>query len=72
MSSNREKIDITYTDFNGEEQDDTSDVTPVLKLTEPPAILPHAGTTTILIALGVLAIGLLIFSFRKLKYYKNI
>ena len=67
-----EKIDITYTDFNGEEQDDTSDVTPVLKLTEPPAILPHAGTTTILIALGVLAIGLLIFSFRKLKYYKNI
>ena len=67
-----EKVDITYTDFNGEEQDDTSDVTPVLKLTEPPAILPHAGSTTILIAVGVITIGLLIFSFIKLKTYKNI
>ena len=67
-----EKVDITYTDFNGEEQDDTSDVTPVLKLTEPPAILPHAGSTTILIAVGVVTIGLLIFSFIKLKTYKNI
>ena len=67
-----EKVDITYTDFNGEEQDDTSDVTPVLKLTEPPAILPHAGSTTILIAVSVVTIGLLIFSFIKLKTYKNI
>lgn len=67
-----EKVDITYTDFNEEEQNDTSDVTPVLKLTEPPAILPHAGTTTIVIALGVIAIGLLIFSFIKLKAYKNL
>ena len=67
-----DKVDITYTDFNGEQQDDTSDVTPVLKLSEPPATLPHAGTTTILITLGLLSIGLLIFSFVKLKAYKNL
>ena len=65
-------VDISYTDFNGEQKQDTSDVTPVLKLTEPPATLPHAGTTTILIAAGVVTIGLLIFSFIKLKTYKNL
>ena len=67
-----DKVDITYTDFNGENKDNSSDVTPVLKLSEPPAVLPHAGTTTILISLGVLSIILLIFSFKKLKDYKNV
>ena len=67
-----DKVDITYTDFNGEDKDNSSDVTPVLKLSEPPAVLPHAGTTTILISLGVLSIILLIFSFKKLKDYKNV
>ena len=66
-----EKVDISYTDFNGETKNDTSDVTPVLKLTEPPAILPHAGITTILITFGILAIGLFIFSFIKLKHYND-
>lgn len=61
-----EKVDITYNDFDGVEQSKTSDVTPKLRLTEPPAVLPKAGTT-LLIGFGVLAIGLLIFSFIKLK-----
>ena len=67
-----DKVDITYTGFNGEDKDNSSDVTPVLRLSEPPAVLPHAGTTTILISLGVLSIILLIFSFKKLKDYKNV
>ena len=61
-----EKVDITYNDFDVVEQSKTSDVTPKLRLTEPPAVLPKAGTT-LLIGFGVLAIGLLIFSFIKLK-----
>ena len=61
-----EKVDITYNDFDGTGQSKTSDVTPKLRLTEPPAVLPKAGTT-LLIGFGVLAIGLLIFSFIKLK-----
>ena len=60
------KVDITYNDFDGAEQSKTSDVTPKLRLTEPPAVLPKAGTT-LLIGFGVLAIGLLIFSFIKLQ-----
>lgn len=65
-----EKVNITYNDFDGVEQSKTSDVTPKLRLTEPPAVLPKAGTT-LLIGFGVLAIGLLIFSFIKLKTLNN-
>lgn len=65
-----EKVDITYNDFDGAEQSKTSDVTPKLKLTEPPAVLPKAGTT-LLIGFGVLAIGLLIFSLTKLSILNN-
>lgn len=65
-----EKVDITYNDFDGTEQSKTSDVTPKLRLTEPPAVLPKAGTT-LLIGFGVLAIGLLIFSFTKLSILNN-
>ncbi len=61
-----EKVDITYNDFDGVPQSETSDVTPKLRLTEPPAELPKAGTT-LLIGFGALAIGLLIFSFIKMK-----
>ena len=67
-----ERVDITYNDFNGNPQEQTSDVTPVLRLTEPPAVLPYAGMTTILITLGVAAVGLLVFSIIKLKFYKDI
>ena len=67
-----ERVDITYKDFNDEEHEETSDVTPVLRLTEPPAELPKAGLTTILIICGIAVIGLLLFSLIKLNTYKNI
>ena len=60
------KVDITYTDFNDEEQEKTSDVTPKLKLAEPPAVLPKAGMTTLIIIFSILVGGLLIFSLSKL------
>ena len=61
-----EKVDITYTDFEGEIIEDTSDVTPKLRLTEPPIELPKAGTP-ILFTLFVATIGFLIYSFIKFK-----
>lgn len=67
-----EKVDITYKDFNNNDQAQTSDVTPVLRLTEPPAVLPKAGMTTILITVGVAVVALLIFSFIRLSQLRNI
>lgn len=61
-----EKVDITYKDFDGEEQEKTSNVTPKLKLTEPPTVLPKAGITTLIITFSILVISSLIFSFSKL------
>ena len=61
-----EKVDITYTNFEGEEISDTSDVTPKLRLTEPPATLPKAGTP-ILIALFVVGVGIAVFSYVRFK-----
>ena len=66
-----EKVDITYKDLTGTDQEKTSDVTPVLRLTEPPKELPKAGITTMIIGL-VIATGLLVFSIIKLKTYKDI
>ena len=66
-----EKVDTTYTDFDNKSQSKTSDVSPKLKLVEPPATLPKAGTTTF-IAITVLAVGLLVFSITKLTILKNI
>ena len=66
-----EKVDTTYTDFDNNSQSKTSDVSPKLKLVEPPATLPKAGTTTF-IAITVLAFGLLVFSITKLTILKNI
>lgn len=66
-----EKVDITYTDFNDEEQSKTSDVTPKLKLTEPPAELPKAGMTTLLVTLGIGLTGLLVFSYIKWSNLKR-
>ena len=60
-----EKVDLSYTDPNGNPQEKTSDVTPKLKLTEPPAVLPAAGKT-ILIGFIVVASVLLVFSIVKL------
>ena len=66
-----EKVDITYKDLTGTDQEKTSDVTPVLRLTEPPKELPKAGITTMIIGLAI-ATGLLVFSIIKLKTYKDI
>lgn len=66
-----EKVDTTYTDFDNKSQSKTSDVSPKLKLAEPPATLPKAGTTTF-VAITVLAVGLLVFSITKLTILKNI
>lgn len=60
-----QKVDLKYTDFDGKEQTKTSDVTPKLKLTEPPAVLPKAGTIT-LISFAVLSFGLFGYSMIKL------
>ena len=60
-----EKVDLSYTDPNGNPQEKTSDVTPKLKLTEPPAVLPATGKT-ILIGFIVVASVLLVFSIVKL------
>lgn len=60
-----EKVDISYINFQGEEVSDTSDVTPKLKLTEPPVTLPKAGTP-IIITLFTVGAGLFIYSFVKL------
>ena len=68
-----EKVDITYKDFDNVEQAKTSDVTPKLRLTEPPATLPKAGVTTIFTVFAVAAAGLLVFSLVKLNFLnKNI
>ena len=60
-----EKVDISYTDLDGETVEETSDVTPKLKLTEPPVVLPAAGTP-IMIALFAIGAGLFIYSFVRL------
>ena len=57
-----ERVDISYTDLNGEPVEDTSDVTPKLRLTEPPVKLPAAGTP-IMIALFVIVVGTIVYSF---------
>ena len=65
-----EKVDVTYTDLDNKSQAKTSDVSPKLKLTEPPATLPKAGTTTF-VAIAILATGLLLFSIIKLTILNN-
>lgn len=65
-----EKVDVTYTDLDNKSQAKTSDVSPKLKLTEPPATLPKAGTTTF-VAIAILATGLLVFSITKLTILNN-
>lgn len=62
-----ERVDITYTNLNGETVEDTSDVTPKLKLTEPPVVLPAAGRP-IMIALFVVGIGILVYSFSRFTF----
>lgn len=65
-----QKVDINYTDFDGVKQTKTSDISPKIKLTEPPVELPKAGNIT-LISFVVLATGLFIYSIIKLIIIYN-
>ena len=64
------KVDITFNDFDDVKQDKTSDVTPKLKLVEPPAELPKTGSIMIIGSI-VLASTIAIFSFTKLLILNN-
>ena len=57
-----ENVTLSYIDFYGKESEESSDITPTLKLTEPASTLPAAGTTVI-IAAFVIVIGTVIYSF---------
>lgn len=65
-----QKLDLSYTDFEGATNSKTSDVTPKVKLVEPkPAELPKAGTTAILAFVGfsliiVIICGIKFFSLK--------
>lgn len=65
-----EKVDVTYTDFDGKNQSKTSDVTPKLKLTEPPVELPKAGTP-LFITMFILLAGIISYTFIKYNVTKN-
>ncbi len=65
-----EKVDIDYTDFTGSSQTKSSDISPKLRLSEPPAVLPKAGLTTFIIVGSVLLI-ILIFSGIKILVINN-
>lgn len=65
-----QKLDLSYTDFEGATNSKTSDVTPKVKLVEPkPAELPKAGTTAIFAFVGfsliiVIICGIKFFSLK--------
>ncbi len=65
-----QKVDIDYTDLEDAKQTKTSDISPKIKLTEPPVTLPKAGTLT-LIGFSVLAGGLLVYSIIRLTIIHN-
>ena len=65
-----EKVDVTYKDFSDKDQSKTSDVTPVLRLTEPPVELPKAGTV-LFTTLVILSFGLVAFSLGRLIIFNN-
>lgn len=60
-----QKVDVHYTNTSDAKQQETSSISPKLKLTEPPVVLPKAGTITF-IAFSILATILFLFSFTKL------
>lgn len=64
------KVDITYKDFDDKKQEKTSNVSPQLKLTEPPVVLPKAGTITF-ISLVIVIITFTGFSIFKLVNLNN-
>lgn len=61
-----EKVDLTYDDFDGNKQEKTTDITPKLKLVEPPAQLPKAGLNTLVVSILVV-VALAAFFFVRFK-----
>ncbi len=61
-----EKVDLSYNDFDNNKQEKTTDVTPKLKLAEPPAQLPKAGLNSILAGIIIITV-LAIFFFVRFK-----
>ena len=61
-----EKVDLTYNDFDGNKQEKTTDITPKLKLVEPPAQLPKAGLNTFVVSILVV-VALAAFFFVRFK-----
>lgn len=64
------KVDITFDDFDNVKQDKTSDVSPKLKLVEPPAELPKTGSFMI-IGLTIFVSIIVVFSFSKMLILNN-
>lgn len=56
-----EKVKVDYTDIDGTKKSMDSNISPKLKLVEPPAELPKAGST-ILIGFAIIAGGLFVYS----------
>ena len=65
-----EKVDLSYNDFDNNKQEKTTDVTPKLKLAEPPAQLPKAGLNYILAGIIIITV-LAIFFFVRFKKLNN-
>lgn len=65
-----QKVDLNYTSFDDSKQTKTSDISPKIKLTEPPVVLPKAGTITF-ISLSIVIGGLFIYSIIKLIILHN-
>lgn len=71
-----EKVDITYKDFDGTSKEQTSDVTPKIRLTKVPVDntvapdpIPKAGSPVVIMG-GIIAISVVVFlgyKFRKIK-----
>ena len=77
-----EKVEISYTDFDGLDDSDSSDVTPKIKLVAPepepepeppkdvtvvPEEIPHAGSPIITIAFVVLLVAVIFFGYKSRK-----
>ena len=65
-----EKVDLSYNDFDNNKQEKTTDVTPKLKLAEPPTQLPKAGLNSILTGIIIITV-LAIFFFVRFKKLNN-
>lgn len=65
-----EKVDLSYNDFDNNKQEKTTDVTPKLKLAEPPTQLPKAGLNSILAGIIIITV-LAIFFFVRFKKLNN-